>query len=258
MLVKILLIIAILAGIAATVIGFTQIKPRIEQWQGKLVEETKERIAQTKRAEKAEKNLADTKAELERERGDHEATRNQLAKANEDLREARNTAQRLRGDLDKTRADLDAAKAELAAWNALGIPIEKIKDTLASLKIEKDKNAALEEKNKELADKLRRANDYIAIIMGKKTVDDEAGVPMRSDLRAKVLAVDPKWEFVVLDAGESQDAKVGGNFLICRDGKLISKVKIRSLTENTCVATIMGGWKMVDIKEGDAAVTVLR
>jgi hypothetical protein len=254
MLTKIFLILAILIGIAAAILGFTQIKPKIEDLQTKLVDETEKRGQQTTRANKAEKDRDAEKAAKEAETARHNTTKGKLRQTESELAGATEQISQLNIKITKVTADLTAAKQEFNAWLNLGIDVDKIKDMIAELKAEKLKNEALNGENKMLATKLRAAENYIKILIDKESFDDEEGVPMPTDLKAKVVAIDPKWDFVVLDVGKAQEAREGGNMLIYRDGKLIAKVKIRSLTENTCVATIMSGWKLVDVTEGDLAL----
>lgn len=254
MLTKIFLILAILIGIAAAILGFTQVKPKIEDLQTKLVDETEKRGQQTTRANKAEKDRDAEKAAKEAETARHNTTKGKLRQTESELTSATEQISQLNVKITKVTADLTAAKQDLNAWTNLGIPVDQIKDMIAELKAEKLKNEALNGENKVLAQKLRAAENYIKILIDKDPMDTEEGVPMPSDLKAKVVAIDPKWDFVVLDVGTAQEAREGGNMLIYRDGKLIAKVKIRSLTENSCVATIMSGWKLVDVVEGDLAL----
>lgn len=254
MLTKIFLILAILIGIAAAILGFTQVKPKIEDLQTKLVDETEKRGQQTTRANKAEKDRDAEKAAKEAETARHNTTKGKLRQTESELTAATEQISQLNVKITKVTADLTAAKQDLNAWINLGIPVEKIKDMIAELKAEKIKVEELVGVNKRLQTQLTSATNYIKILLGEKTFDDEEGVPMPSDLRAKVVAIDPKWDFVVLDVGKAQEAREGGNMLIYRDGKLIAKVKIRTLTENSCVATIMSGWKLVDVAEGDLAL----
>jgi hypothetical protein len=254
MLTKIFLILAILIGIAAAILGFTQVKPKIEDLQTKLVDETEKRGQQTTRANKAEKDRDAEKAAKEAETARHNTTKGNLKRTQDELASANDQISQLNVKITKVTADLTAAKQDLNAWINLGIEVDKIKEMIAELKAEKLKNEALNGENKMLAQKLRDRENYIKILLGEKQYDDEEGVPMPSDLKAKVVAIDPKWDFVVLDVGKAQEAREGGNMLIYRDGKLIAKVKIRSVTENSCVATIMSGWKLVDVVEGDLAL----
>ena len=72
----------------------------------------------------------------------------------------------------------------------------------------------------------------------------------------KVLAVDPKFEFVVLDIGEKEGALENGQMLVNRNGKLVAKIKITdSIQPNRCIANVMPGWKLGDIMEGDQVLT---
>lgn len=254
MLIRIGLIIAILAGIGAGILGFTQIKPRIEKLQQDLVAETKERISQTKRAEKAEKSLADTRKQLSDEKEAHAATRRDLEQARTQLAGARKEIKDLQGQLQDALAKKHAAEQELEAYTNTGLKPEDIKRMIEDFKQEREKSLALANevkhwnseytKVKRLYDNLRRPENF----------GYEEGVPMIAGLKAKVTAVDPKWEFVVLDIGRNQEALVGGNMVIYRDGTLIAKVKIREVFDDTCVAIVMPGWKLVDIMEGDQAL----
>lgn len=255
MLVKIFLILAILAGIAAVILGFTQVKPKIEGLQQNLVEETTERIKQTKRAEKGERERDQALSDLKSERNAHSQTRNRLRTTEENLAASEQRNQQLQAQINKLQSDLTAARQNLAAWDALGIKVEEVKGLMSSLAEEKRKNEVLQSENKML-------NQRVAIL--KQQLEDllkpdasemvEEGVPLPTDLRAKVVSVDPKWNFVTLDVGRNHEAREGGNMLIYRDGKLIAKVKIQSVTDNSSIATIMAGWKIVDVQEGDLAL----
>ena len=79
-------------------------------------------------------------------------------------------------------------------------------------------------------------------------------VPLPAKLQAKVVAYDPKWEFVVLNAGEDQQVLPYAELLINRHGKLVARVKVSNVEKGRSYANIMPGWKLGDILEGDQAV----
>ena len=79
-------------------------------------------------------------------------------------------------------------------------------------------------------------------------------VLLPSDLRGKVLVMDPKWNFVVLSVGEDQGVKEQGELLVNRNGRLVAKVKVRSVEKNRCVANIVPGWQLGDVLEGDQVI----
>ena len=76
-------------------------------------------------------------------------------------------------------------------------------------------------------------------------------IVLPADLKGKIVAVDPKWDFVVLDIGDDQGVKENGELLVSRDGKLVAKVIVRSLDKDRCIANVVPGWKLGDVIEGD-------
>ncbi len=66
-----------------------------------------------------------------------------------------------------------------------------------------------------------------------------------------MLVADPRYDFVVLDIGEKQGVLEDGKLLVNRNGKLIAKVKIKSVQADRCIANVMPGWKLGDVMEGD-------
>ena len=69
--------------------------------------------------------------------------------------------------------------------------------------------------------------------------------------KGNVLAVDPKWNFVVLDLGSDKQMLEGGVLMVHRNSQLVGKVRISEVMANRCVATVVPGWKLGDIEEGD-------
>ena len=74
-------------------------------------------------------------------------------------------------------------------------------------------------------------------------------------LKGKVVAVDPKWNFVVLDIGERQGVLENAEMLVNRNGKLVAKVRITSVHPNSSVANILPAWAQADVMEGDQVIT---
>jgi hypothetical protein len=76
-------------------------------------------------------------------------------------------------------------------------------------------------------------------------------IKLPADLKGKVVVVDPKWDFVVLDIGDEQGVLENGELLVSRDGKLVAKVIVRTVEKGRCIANIMPGWKLGEVFEGD-------
>ncbi len=78
---------------------------------------------------------------------------------------------------------------------------------------------------------------------------------MPEGLAGKVLAVDPKYEFVVLNVGEKQGVLADGQMLVSHNGKLVAKLRITDdIKDDKCIANVMPGWKFSDVTEGDTVL----
>ncbi len=70
-------------------------------------------------------------------------------------------------------------------------------------------------------------------------------------MHGKILTVDPKWDFVILDIGEDQGVIPDGELLVSRQGKLVAKIVVSRVQKDRCVANLVPGWKLGDMIEGD-------
>jgi archaellum component FlaC len=247
MLLRISLIIAILAGIGTIV--FTQLKTR-EQIQGIITEREnhkKQEQANLTRATKAEKDLAATKDLLTQ-------TKDTLAKTEEELNGTKQQLATATEQLNKTKSDLAKAaeerktiQAEIAKWESLGVKPEAIRGMMADLKKQQDAIAALEDEKKILDRRVRELKNQIALLIG----DPEYQVELPEGTKGNVVAVDPKWNFVVLDLGADKGMLQGGVLMVHRNSKLVGKVRIREVFPNRSVANMVPGWRLGEIEEGD-------
>lgn len=73
-------------------------------------------------------------------------------------------------------------------------------------------------------------------------------------LKGEIMAVDPKWDFVVVNVGENQGVLQNGELLVSRDGKLVAKVIVRSVQKDRSIANLVPGWKLGDVFEGDEVI----
>ena len=158
----------------------------------------------------------------------------------------------LQKKLKETTDELNNAQAELAAWDALGIPVDKVKEVIA---IAKESQEALEVavlENEILAKALTKATNELA----KFTIEDYK-VPLPVGLKGKVLVADPKWEFVVLDIGEDDGVLTDGELLVNRNGRLVAKVRVQSVQKNRSIANLVQGWELGEVSEGDFVIPAL-
>jgi len=249
MLIRISLIVAILAALGAGVVNFVVVKDKI----GAL---TTDRNTQRDDKVTAQTNLASTKKELAKTQGDLKQTQTELADANtaRDKAVATAAAQTKRADdlsdkLAKATQDRDEAQANLAAYQATGQKPEDIAKLVTAVKNAQD---ALDVANQEKMVLLRtvtRLTNELAKYEG-----EDATIKLPADLKGKILVVDPKWDFVVLNIGDNQGVIQDGELLVSRDGKLVAKVIVRTVEKDRSIANIVPGWKLGEVIEGDEVV----
>jgi hypothetical protein len=247
MLIRISLIVAILAALGAGVVNFVVVKDKI----GALTDDRN-----TQRTDKitAQTDLASTKKDLAKTQGDLKQTQSRLADANAARKSAEDTAaaQTKRADdlsdkLAKAVQERDAAQNDLAAYKNTELTPEQIVKLTHSLK---EANDEIDVANGEKAVLIRanaRLSNQLAILTGT----EDPVVKLRADLKGKVVNVDPKWDFVVLNIGEDQGVLQDGELLVSRDGKLVAKIVVRNIERDRCIANIVPGWKLGEVFEGD-------
>jgi len=247
MLIRISLFVVIVLGLAATGLNFSKVKEKITTIMG-------QRDSEQQQKEAAQKELADTKSKLDTTTKDLAKTKEELTTTKDGLERetTKATAQEKRAnalteELTKTKLERDDAQAEIAAWKALGIPVEQIKTLIANLKSAQVEHEVLVAEKKIL----ERENKRLQIRLNEILIVDYK-VPLPPGLTGKILAVDPKWDFVVLDVGEKEGALENGELLVNRSGRLVAKLKIRSVQADRSIANILPGpWKKGDVMEGD-------
>jgi cell shape-determining protein MreC len=249
MLIRVCLIAAIVFGLAISAVNLVQVRQVITTTRDTL--NTTSNTLVTTQSE-----LSDTKQELEK-------TSNDLKSTQQTLETTKNERDRLRGEndslskqtrtlqqnLQKTSQERDAAQAEVAAWKALGIPVDQVKVIIATARrLQEDLDIAREE-NKVLSKERERLQNKLNTIL----IEDYK-VPLPLGLKGVVLVADPKWDFVVLDVGEDHGVLEDGELLVNRDGRLVAKVRVRSVQKDRSIANVVPGWKLGDVMEGDQVI----
>ncbi len=247
MLIRISLIVAILAGLGALLVSHLQVGPKIEDLkttlqntQTELKTTQDERTKARKEAKTAKETLANTAKEL----ADTQATLKETA-AKATTQEAR--ANRSETDLRKTRTDLTEAERSLAAWKALGRGVDQIASDLQALANATAANEALNEEKRVMIRKINNLQQRLAQYESDKDVPPD----LPPGLKGKVVAVDPKWDFVILNIGSNQGLVPRGELLVDRGGKLVAKVRVTSVEANQSIANVMPEWRQAEVLAGD-------
>lgn len=247
---RLALIFGLLASVAGLVVSLVVTKPKVTELAENLTKTKSDLTAsETARlksdseakaaklvAEKAAKDLSETKQELE------------TSKAEEVTQHSR--ADRLANDLSKASKERNEAREELSRWELTGIKPEQVSVLKSDVKKANEMIAVVESEKKLLARKV----DTLESRLHRYEADTEPPVEMPG-LRGKVLAVDAKWNFIVIDTG-SDVAKENGVVLIRRDDKLVGKARIVRVESQRSFANLLPEWQQANysVAEGDSVL----
>jgi hypothetical protein len=246
MLLRISLIVAILAGLAAGGLGYYEVSTQIPALTTQRNQEHDAKVV-------AQTDLAKTKTELSKTKNDLAQTQQELAdtQADRDKAVARADAQGKRADeladkLAKTTQERNDAQDSLAAYKATDLTPEQVLNLNKNLKNALAEVEVVNEEKVVMLHTISRLTNALNKLVGPDNV-----VRLPADLHGKILVVDPKWDFVVLNIGEDQGVISDGELLVSRQGRLVAKVIVRSVQKDRCIANLMPGWSLGEMFEGD-------
>jgi hypothetical protein len=246
MLLRIALIVAILAGLAAGGLGYYEVTNQVPAL-------TKQRDDEHTAKVSAQTELAQTKTKLKKTQSDLAQTQQDLADTKNSLDKAVARAEAEGKQVDQLNSKLadvtgqrDDAQNKLAAYSATGLTPEQVIGLNKQLTDANKQIAAINGENAILNRQLVIVKNHLREIIGP-----DFDIKLPPALIGKVLVVDPKWDFVVLDVGETQGAVPNGELLVSRQGRLVAKVILRTVEKNRSIANIVPGWKMGEPIEGD-------
>lgn len=249
MLIRICLIVAIVAGLAAGALNFTKVKEKITGLQANLASETTGRqtaerdLAKTRNdLDTTTKELTSTKATLQTTSEERDTA---VAEADKRVKEA----EALSTELTRTKQDRDTAQDSLAAYRATGWDPKQITDARSHIKELQTNLEGTRNENRVLGQKINRLQAEL-----DRFVSPEKPVLLPAGLKGKILVADPKWNFVVIDIGENQGVLDNGELLVNRNGKLVGKVVVRNVQKDRSVANVVSGWDMGEVMEGDQVI----
>lgn len=246
MLIRISLIVAIVAALAAGALNIFQVRDKITTLISQRDDEHKNRVAAETDRDSTRKELTKTKDVLTQTRQELTDTKTQRDKAVAEADVQIKHANDLSDKLVKKTQELNDSQAQLAAYAATSLTPDQVmllsktlKNTQTALDVAKEENIVLQRT-------VGRLENQLAAFVGTNYV-----VKLRANLKGKIVAVDPKWDFVVLNIGEDQGVMEDGEMLVSRDGKLVAKVIVRSIQKGHSIANVVPGWRLGDMVEGD-------
>ena len=248
MLLRICLILTIVAGLATAYFGFVPTQKIITDTRAERDDFHTKLTVETTLYNKTEKELKTTKETLVATTAKLTETQGQLDAANTKNADLEKQTTDLTEKLTKMTARADTDEQTLEKWRGLPAP-EQIKSIISDLAQTKKARDAVVAENKLLVASRKDLQRQLDNLIGS-----DVTVALPEGLKGKVLAVDPKYDFVVLDIGDDQGVKERGEMMVNRQGKLIGKVRINTVQKDRCVATVIPSWKRGEIMEGDQVI----
>jgi hypothetical protein len=249
MLLKISLGLAILVGLATLYVSHFQVAGNIATLKDDL-ESTRTSLQTSQQNEaKLNKDVKAVRAQLDDSvRAFGEAT-NELAQARAKVQEQQTRADRATAELNTVTAERNEAQQELSQWRLFEMSPDQIRNNLTRLRTVERERDVFTAENKTMQREIARLNTELDRYTGGR----EKEVMLPPGTRGTVIAVDPKYDFVVLDVGGNQGILENAKLLVNREGQLIGKVKITSVEPNRSIANVLPEWKQVgaEIMEGD-------
>jgi hypothetical protein len=246
MLTRIFLFIALAAVLAVSAVNIFVVKGKINTLVTDRNTQRTGRVTAEGQRDTAKSNLAKAEKELDLSKQELAESKTERDKAVTTAAAQIKKAEELSTKLTQTTQERDDAQTKLAAYVATGITADQVGQLSRALKNSRDELDIAKEEQLVLQRMVERLQVRLDRYEGTNKV-----VTLRANLRGKILVVDPKWDFVVLNIGLAQGAIENGELLVSREGRLVAKIVVRSVEKNRCIANIIPGWKLGEVIEGD-------
>jgi cell shape-determining protein MreC len=200
-----------------------------------------------------------TAIDLKTSRTQEEATKKEAEEAKAKVQELSLTAEKLTKDLSSTKSDLDSTNSKLK------LTAEQLQTYTDDLKGKKPSELFTE--LNELSEKTKVAESENKLLATAKTKVEEELKKLRTEvemtkpgstksiaLSGKIVAVNPTWNFVIIDLGKNDSVVEGLTMVLYRGDKMIGKVKTVTVDAQTSVADVLPGTPASAIEIGDQVV----
>jgi len=195
-----------------------------------------------KSAQGAEKTAKDALVEAQ-------AKNQQLSLSNDKLTKDLQSA---KTDLDATNSKLKLASEQLQSFEE-GLKGKKPDDLFKEISELTEKAKALEGEKVLLNSKMEKSEGELKKLREAMDMTKPGGTKSMS-LSGRVLAVNPTWNFVILDLGKNDQVVEGLNMVVYRGEKMIGKIKTVTVDAQTSVADVLPGTPATAIEVGDQVV----
>lgn len=244
---KILIIVSIVVSLATAAVGFLN-KGKISEANEKATQAEATASAANAKLSTAEKTLKTTSESLATVTAEKDQLASQVSSAKAELDKA--TSDLAAATTAKTAAETQASELTTKAAQ-LQTELDAAKSNAPPPVV--DNSAELQARITEL----ETVNATVQKDLDSKTTQletlvkqnqDRQQLKMRNNLEGRVLAVNPAWNFVVLNLGDKNGVLSNAELLVKRGNQLIGKVRITSVEPSTSIADIVAN----SVPEGTA------
>jgi len=212
------------------------------------------------------KNLAESQEATKSLAAEKEVLARSLSESTEQVAQLTSAKEQLQARVEKTEEHLTLAQNELSEAGAKIMKntaeIEGLKLDLVRSKEQLGMKDAQVEELELVREALVRTTQDAKDAYDKIREELTWSKMRRHYLQAqgRILAVDPGWNFVVMNIGDREGVKAGSPLLVTREGQLIARVQAKSVEPSQTVADIQNAslTKGEKIKPGDTVIFPLQ
>ena len=188
-------------------------------------------------------DLQTTKTDLEKTTEQLDATKAELAQTQDALESSKQEVARLENSLQRANSELDELRPMISQLESEKGALQGTIDGL------NEQITRAEEQVQDMLDKVNTLEKTVADLEAELGAD--AGKIVPKGLAGRILAVNPYWNFVVLDIGKKAGLIPDTDMLVHRNDRLIGKVHVSAVRDNMAIAEIVNDWEQSPIREGD-------
>lgn len=220
-------------------------KSKVEGLQGSLKDAKTTLTSTQQRLKTTEGDLKERTEELTTANKTIEEQKTSITEANNKVTQATQQVNEIQAKLAQNETDLATTKAEL----------DKIRGTMPEVNPEEiaQKMKSMEEERNSLMTQLQEAKAVQETLNQKLTTAQESLATATSEVKryqdgverqgvtGRVVAVNPGWNFVVLDIGDRQGSAANAPIIISRNGQTIARGRVTSVEPSTSIADLIPG-----------------
>ena len=169
-----------------------------------------------------------------------------------DVAAAKTAAEQAQAQVQAKNTEIDDLKKKLAEASSA----KPAQDPAMEAKVAEAVKAAAEKDQiaKTLQAKAEEAEHKAAALEAENT--RRAAGLAKPGLEGKVLAVNPAWNFVVLNIGDKQGVVAGAALIVKRGGNMVAKLRVSSVEPSTSIADIQGAGtgRSFTVQAGDVVI----